>query len=373
MKRTLLLALLLPLGSLVAQNTVVVPKGFAKAEGNSYHWMIGQYDLCRAQQIFSKAAMGGTPFAMKSIKLRRDGSRTSTFEAHKGYIQVFVSNRNVDPPSQCGFGWDYNHGPDKTLVMKKRIINWGVEPKPAVPPAPFKVTFPFDKFFAYKGKAFVIEWISDYTVKPPAKYAYNWVTDAELYSSGWTSYNAIKPTNIGKSCRPPGATRDPANYGYYPYPGSPFWFYSYWRINKANIPVVLFLGTSDKKWAGLTLPFDLTPLGAKGCNIYVNMVQAYVSKTDMNGRADFLLGAVPPDPALSGQSFYNQQFAFDPTFNALGMVSTWGRKYTVGTGFGGSVPGFCFYGYKGSSTSTFDLKRPIALYYSARANIVQFN
>ncbi len=373
MKRSLLIALLLPLGASWAQNPVVVPKGFATVEGNSYHWMIGQYDYCRAQQIFSKAAMGGTPFAMKSLKLRRDGNRTTTFQAHKGLIEVYVSNRKYDPPSHCGFGWDYNHGSDKTLVMKKRVISWGVEPKPATPPAPFKVTFPFDKFFAYKGNAFVIEWISDFTVSPPAQYSYNWVTDAQSYPTGWTAPQTSRPANIGTSCRPKGASSDPANYGYFPYPGSPFWFYSYWRINKANIPCVLFLGTDDKKWGLLNLPFDLSPLGAQGCKIYVNMVQAYVSKTDMNGRADFLLGAVPPDPGLQGQVFYNQQFAFDPGFNSLGMAATWGRKYTIGTGFTGSVPGFCFYGYKSSATSSFTLKRPIALYYSARANIVQFN
>ncbi len=369
MRRTLFVTLFLA-GALGAQSTVVVPGGFANKEGGSYHWMVGRYAIGRAQQIYAKSAMPSTPIVIKAFKFRRDGTRTTAYEAHKYAYEVSMSNRAVDPPSQCGFGWAGNHGADLTKVMNKKTIDWPALPKPTTPPAPFSILFALDKPFPYKGKAFVI----DFKSVPPAnvtKYYYYWYTDAEYYSSGWKSYSVVSPTNIGKSCRPKGATMDPANYGYYPYPGSPLWFYSYWRINKANIPAMLFLGSSDKKWGTINLPFDLSPLGAPGCNLYVDMVMAFISKTNASGRADFKLGSIPVDPTLTGQVFYNQQFLLDSNSNSMGLVSTYGRKYTIGKGFSGTAPGFCFYGYKYSSTSPFELTDSFATYYSSRANIIE--
>ncbi len=372
MRRTLLATLILA-GALGAQSTVVVPAGFANKEGGSYHWVVGYYQVARLQQIYAKSAMPANSIVIKAFKFRRDGTSSSTFQAHSYDYDVYMSNRTVDPPSSCGFGWNQNHGPDLTKVIAKKTVSWPAEPKPATPPAPFKILFPLDKPFPYKGKAFVIEFktVPPSTVKT---YYYRWYNDAQYYptSAGWGYYKTVSPKNIGKSCRPKGASSDPSNYGYYPYPGSPFWFYSYWRISKAGIPAIIFIGSTDKKWGNINLPFDLTPLGAPGCNVYVDMVLAYASKTNSSGRADFKLGAIPLDPTLSGQVFYNQQFAFDPSFNAMGMVSTYGRKYTVGTGFTGAAPGFCFYSYKSSASSSYDpYNDPTAVYFTSRANIIE--
>ena len=371
MRRTLLATLFLA-GALGAQSTVVVPAGFANKEGGSYHWVLGYYQVARLQQIYAKSAMPSTPLVIKSFKVRRDGMNASTFQAHSYAYDVFMSNRAVDPPTNCSYGWALNHGVDLTKVISKKTVSWPAVPKPTTPPAPFNILFPLDKPFPYKGKAFVIE----FKTVPPAqvsKYYYRWYNDAEYYSSsvGWNYPKTVRPVQIGKSCRPKGATSDPANYGYYPYPGSPFWFYSYWRVSKAGIPAVIFIGSTDKKWGSINLPFDLAPLGAPGCHVYVDMVLASASKTNAGGRADFKLGLVPLDSTLTGQVFYNQQFAFDPSFNAMGMVSTYGRKYTVGTGFSGTAPGFCFYSYKYSASSSNDPNDPMAVYYTSRANIIE--
>ncbi len=371
MRRTLFATLFLA-GALGAQSTVVVPGGFANKEGGSYFWVLGQYTVARVQQLYAKSAMPSTPIVIKSFKIRRNGTSSGTFIAHTFDMEVYMSNRNQDPPAGCGFGWAGNHGTDLTKVMNKKSISWPATPKPTTPPAPFTVAFPMDKPFPYKGKSFAIEFKNI----PPANvttYRYYWYTDAQYYSTsaGWSYPKTITPKNIGKSCRPKGATSDPRNYGYYPYPGSPFHFYSYWYLRKANIPALLFIGSSDKKWGAINLPFDLTPLGAPGCNLYVDMVTAYVSKTDKNGKADFNIGAVPNDPTLTGQVFYNQQFLLDSASNSMGVVSTYGRKYTIGTGFTGKCPGFCFYTYKYSASSTLDPNAPTAAYYTSRANIIE--
>ena len=372
MRRTLFASLLLA-GALGAQSTVVVPAGFANKEGGSDHWIVGRYENCHSQQIYAKSVMPATPITIKSFKMRRDGNRTTAYEAHKYNIEVFMSNRALDPPGGCGMGWAQNRGPDFAQVMNKKAITWPADPQPTTPPAPFTILFPLDKPFPYKGKAFLVEFKSDFATTPPKKYYYYWYTDAESYpSTGWKPYVAGTKVNIGTSCRPPGATSDPANYGFYPYPGSPFWKYSYWRISKAGIPAILFVGSTDKKWGSINLPFDLAPLGAKGCNLYIDMVLAYASKTDAGGRADFKMGVIPVDPGLTGQVYFIQQFAFDPSFNAMGMVSTYGRKYTVGTGFTGTAPAFTFYTYKSSATSRYDTNDPFAVFYSARANIIEF-
>ncbi|MFQ5504525.1 MAG: hypothetical protein ACE5F1_06965 [Planctomycetota bacterium] len=91
----------------------------------------------------------------------------------------------------------------------------------------------------------------------------------------------------------------------------------------------LFGGLQKNRWAGLSLPFDLGPLGAKGCSLYISL--DWVFPTIVNdgpwhhGAAD-----VPNVQALLGKTFYLQAILFVPEVNPLGLVTSQGVAATIG-------------------------------------------
>jgi hypothetical protein len=87
-------------------------------------------------------------------------------------------------------------------------------------------------------------------------------------------------------------------------------------------PVLLALGASDKKWAGLSLPFSLTPLGMPGCNVLVSLdiVQGGVRSTS-SGRVWWTF-PIPNDTRLLGVVFYNVHSRLAPGANAASLLWT---------------------------------------------------
>ena len=304
MRRTLLSLLFLS-GVLAAQTPFTVPPKMEKVEGGSDHWMVGRYTFGRAQQIYSSTILPGHPLVVKGFKMRRDGVRSTAYEAHKINFEVYMSNNTKDPAAGYGMYFAGSRGPDFKKVMNKKAIDWPALPIPGTPPAPFSILFPLDVPFAYKGKAMLIEWV--YTPYPAnTKKYYYWYADAENYNSTFTGGpTTITPTSLGKGC--PSSYN---NYGYFPYPGSRIHFYGYCQASLKKLLGIDLLGTTDKSWGGIPLPFDLTPLGGPGCKLYINVVGAMTSFTDPTsptGRIDFKWGCIPVDPTLTGASFYEQQ------------------------------------------------------------------
>ncbi len=367
--RRILSALLLLSGVLAAQTPFTVPPKMDKVEGGSDHWMVGRYTFGRAQQIYSSSILPGHPLVVKGFKMRRDGVRSTPYEAHKINFEVYMSNNSKDPASGYGMYFAANRGPDFRKVMNKKAVDWPALPIPSTPPAPFSILFPLDKPFAYKGKALLVEWV--YTPYPtnPKKYYY-WYADAESYSATFKG-RPVKGTyvSLGKGC-PSTFT----NLAYLPYPGSRLQFTGYCQANMKKLLGVSLLGTSDKKWGAITLPFDLTPLGGPGCKLYINVVAGMTAFTDPSsptGRIVFTWGCLPVDPTLSGQSFYEQEMVVDPSFNAIGLRVSRYRKYTIGTPFHGSVKALTFYAYT-TNASTYHPDQCYAFWWSARADILQF-
>ncbi|MAE76846.1 MAG: hypothetical protein CMJ85_08265 [Planctomycetes bacterium] len=92
---------------------------------------------------------------------------------------------------------------------------------------------------------------------------------------------------------------------------------------------VLIMGVSKSTWSNIPLPFDLTVLGAKGCNLYVSFDLTFGVALDKSGNGKSAL-SIPNAPALYGFTWHNQYFVFDPTANALGLVFTNGGSAKVG-------------------------------------------
>jgi hypothetical protein len=74
-------------------------------------------------------------------------------------------------------------------------------------------------------------------------------------------------------------------------------------------PAALVLGLSDTAWAGTPLPLPLSSFGAPGCQLFVSidvLVGTVTAAAGMGRAAASVVLALPPQPAVVGQTFYAQ-------------------------------------------------------------------
>ena len=351
--RSTLLILGLLAGAAAAQSTVTVPPGMATKEGSGFFYRIGQYTLAQQQVVYSSKVMPKAPLTIKSFKIRRDAKMTSTYVAHKTNLEIYMSNNSKEPGPGYSFGWATNRGADFMKVMNKKIVDWPSLPKPTTPPAPFTVNFVLDKPFTYKGKAFLLEFVSTTLPSYPKNY-YTWYADAEsTYIAGYYPSGG-SASSFGTGC--------PSTFSIN---GVPTYIGGGWRcwgdsgVSKKKVPALNIVGVSSTIWGSQKLPFDLAPLGAPGCKLYTDFVTAFSGFTDpasTKGYVDFRKPLIPYDTNLVGAVFYDQIAVLDSSYNALGVRMSSGLKQTVGTGFPKPMTGLSVFNYHYSSSwHPFDL------------------
>ena len=305
--------------------------------------------------------MGGAPLRIRSLHLRRDGARKELFLLHKFDLEVFMSNLPRDPVGGYSRLWADNRGRDFTCVMKKKTVTFPSSPPPKKAPTPFTIALMLDQPFQFAGKAFLLE----FTSRPGKLPVATWYTDAQT-ARGWVG----APSGGSRSYRGVGCPSDFYNYGVYPYIGFAWRHFGYSRVKNKSLPAFDILGTNDRSLGGIPLPFDLSPLGAKGCRLYTAPLLIFPSRTDSSsreGRVDFDLGIIPNDGSLVGAVYFEQQVVLDPSFNSLGVRMSRLARCTVGGPFRGSCDFFQFFDFGNG----FDLKRSYARYYAPKGLVVK--
>jgi hypothetical protein len=94
-----------------------------------------------------------------------------------------------------------------------------------------------------------------------------------------------------------------------------------------TVPAAFLVGRSDATWGGISLPLDLTALGAPGCALLVAPEFVFGATTDAGGGAA-LSFSIPFAPALAGSAAFAQWMAMDPTI-PLGWAFSSGLRLTV--------------------------------------------
>lgn len=98
----------------------------------------------------------------------------------------------------------------------------------------------------------------------------------------------------------------------------------------ANANAFGFLGFSTTSWNGqVPLPFDLTAVGAPGCNVWIDLLAGVPVTTDGAGAASIPL-SIPNQQSLLGLQFAAQWIVIDPAANAAGLVTSAGGAATIG-------------------------------------------
>ncbi len=92
---------------------------------------------------------------------------------------------------------------------------------------------------------------------------------------------------------------------------------------------LLIMGVSNTTWGTIPLPFDLTPLGAGGCNLLVSfdLIGGVVVNGSGTGKATY---SIPNAPALYGLVWHNQYAVIDAAANQLGIAFSNGGTAKVG-------------------------------------------
>ncbi len=344
-------------GTGVAQTTLVIPGFFRKTEGSGYSYVPGGRAPSRSQFLYARKVLPQGPWKVKEIRLRRDGTYPSTFEGHDFTTAVGMSNLERDPAAGYSGIFAGNRGKDFSLVMKERAVHYPSAAKPSKAPAPFSVRFVLDKPFAYAGKALLLEFI----VSPGKVSSKRWYADAQSFA--WKG-------------APPGGSRVysgqgcPAkfyNYGVKPSVGLGLYHYGYSRAKGKELPALDVVGRSKSKAGPLSLPFDLAPLGAPGCRLYLSPDLVRVGRTSSSGYVRFDWGYIPNDPALEGGVYYEQQFVLDPSFNAMGLRASRLAACTVGRGMEEFVDCLAVVGYG----TGFTLKSPAATTVEAKGLVLE--
>ncbi len=99
--------------------------------------------------------------------------------------------------------------------------------------------------------------------------------------------------------------------------------------NLPNSAVINLLGLSRTVSSFGPLPFDLGPFGAPGCPARVSP-DASSFAIGTGGTATWSLG-LPLNAALQGQRFFLQGFVFDPTANAMGVITSDATAGVIGS------------------------------------------
>ncbi len=98
---------------------------------------------------------------------------------------------------------------------------------------------------------------------------------------------------------------------------------------KASSGAAMFTGLSKTNLGVLSLPLDLTALGAKGCSLFVSTELFVPFATDSAGKASVGY-ALPNIITLVGSRFYQQALILDAKANQLGLVLTNAGMGTIG-------------------------------------------
>jgi len=110
-----------------------------------------------------------------------------------------------------------------------------------------------------------------------------------------------------------------------PEPGGLPWLGGEYRHRLSNAPaatpVILGIGLSDSWWAGVPLPFDLSPIGMTGCSLLVSPDVTITQQTDASGIARLRV-FVPNQPSMLGAEVFTQAFVADALANRFAATTS---------------------------------------------------
>lgn len=284
----------------MAQQPTVDPAAFAYTSGaRETGFPFGHPDRRTVRLLQVHDGLRGTPRTITSLAFRRS-------PLDQNQVPAFLADVSLTLASAAGGAtaasiastFDQNLGPDATVVLPRRTIQFAASAPPSANPTPFEYRIPTDVPFAFSGLAplcFDLT-VHDHTNATPTRF--------DLHAEG---HSHTAP--IGAGCAGLTLTTSIT---------LPEVVHTVTGI-APNTPLALMIGGDFGSASGLPLPLSLAPLGAPGCTLLVDPSIGVPTVADPQGVGRFSLPAAStPDDAFYGA----QVLALDPTLNALGLGLT---------------------------------------------------
>ncbi len=324
-------------GILLGQSTVVLPKGFAKITGlwSGIELTFGsRYVPMHVQSAYDVRDLGLSSAILKSIAFRSINYPWYS-QASRTQGMTFALSHGPNAPRTLSTTFAANEGKDRKVVFSSNVL-WPKDiPVKGVPP--FAVRVPFSSPFPFvqtRGKSLVV----DVRITSSTALSGDWQYDLALWDWGkMANFNHNQANCKDSAGRRVYETRwvpsnDPLQ------PGGRFSI-TYLRGGTPNAQGMASVGLQGVggKWAGATLPIDLTPMGAPGCYAAVASLAWWPFTTNAFGTGTFPPVAIPNRPNVIGVHFFDQSYLVDRKANALGIVPIFSSEWVIGSGVRPSV------------------------------------
>lgn len=316
------------LATTAAAQSVVLPAGAATTPPNpsppnvSLSSFLFDGNGTHCELVYPTGDVGQASALWQAMAVRRPATGTTPNPAMTMNATIVMS---VSPLAYSGVSSTFaaNHGPAPVTVFSG-TLSLPARAQPASWPAPWEV-LPFTTPFAFQsaaGQSLVIE-ITETNLSPSAP----WNVEVDYPDVGTRQDN---DTTVVSTCRfGNGVTNTSITFNK-PMLGNDWWV-SYLSL-PPNLKGIGVLGASGigGSWAGMMLPIDLTAYGAPGCtwNVSVDITVPLINSSSNVYTWPVL--RIPSDPALAGETFYEQAALLDPSANALGVGTTRSSKWTIG-------------------------------------------
>ena len=299
---------------LAAQATLVLPASHTAIEGTtSTNIPFGRGTPARVQCVYDGSLFAG-PTTITGVRFRLDGGGTVAEKLVDCELRMSTTPNNLVGLSAT---FAANRGADETVVVPRQILTLpaqgvGVTPNPFLPEIAFATPFTYDPQNGCLALEVVVYG------QPPGAYSLDatYVCDSPLVAVGPSSCIGSN----GLALRAESATTQVIW-------GRP-WIARVLDARPGDV-VLLALGTRESgTWSGMTLPQDLSFLGATGCVLSIDTPALSWGVAAADGSAQFPF-AIPNDPLVLGYWLRFQAGAFDAAANPLGLTTSQAQKVQV--------------------------------------------
>ena len=300
--------------TLPAQSLSTLPASHGATEGTGFtNIPFGRSTPVRVQYAYDAMLFSG-PHTITALQFRLDGDAAAAGKVVDCEIRMSTMPVTLVQMSPT---FAVNRGSDETVVLPRQLLtlpgaNASGTPSTFLPAIPLAVPFTHDP----ANGGLVIEIVVH--GQPPGAYSLDvtYVCDSPE--------SAIGPMSCAQSSGLPLRVESATTQVIW---GRP-WIARVLDV-PAGAPVVLIAGSQESgPWGGFVLPQDLGMFGAAGCYLSIDAASSWFGVAGPDGTLTFPF-VLANSPSTIGDWLRYQAAVFDPTANALGLVTSQARKVQV--------------------------------------------
>ena len=301
---------------------VVSPRGAATGLGNRqnripFSWIPTAYQQVHHRDSFSSRA----PRTITVLRLRmarnqaNQPGNTVDLELH------MAASPNDNVAASPVFAHNVVPGTE-VAVFARKVVSL-----PTVPDNSWAIAFPFDVPFAFTGSTHS-SWRALVFGNGNGNRDFDYPLDM------WANDGASTDNGPPTGCASATGTGPAVHTAALLHPGGESVFEAHAHVG-GGLPAVLGIGISSTSWGGVPLPFDLTPLGARGCFLRNDFALTLAGTTQPYPNGTVVIRVkVPADPRFADATFYSQFAFLQAGANTLGLFTSNGLRHTLGRDHG---------------------------------------